>query len=80
MTSLQHIIAVNESHLRRVLFDYVCCHQEDRKRLGLGNSGGQDLFRKRGRVTSHDRLGGLHHRYDRAASAQGAKGRAINLW
>jgi transposase len=32
-----------------------------------GNSGGEDLSANAGRVISHDRLGGLHHRYDRAA-------------
>jgi transposase InsO family protein len=33
---LDHIIAVNERHLRRLLFDYVRYHHEDRTHLGLG--------------------------------------------
>ena len=46
---LDHIIAVNERHLRRLLFDYVRYHHGDRTHLGLGKgtSGGEDLFRKR---------------------------------
>jgi len=49
--------------------EYVSYHHEDRTHLGLGK--GTPGYRTRcvasGRVLSHDRLGGLHHRYDRAA-------------
>ena len=66
---LDHVIALNERHLKRLLSEYVSYHHEDRTHLGLGK--GTPGYRTRcvtsGRVVSHDRLGGLHHRYDRAA-------------
>src|SRR5215472_16936225 len=66
---LDHVIAVNERHLKRLLFDYVRYHHEDRTHLGLGKvtPAGRICSANPGRVTSDDRLGGLHHRYDRAA-------------
>ena len=66
---LDHIIAVNERHLRRLLSEYIRYYQEDRTHLGLG----KDTPNRRprsvpsARVISHERLGGLHHRYDRVA-------------
>jgi putative transposase len=66
---LDHIIALNERHLKRLLSEYVRYYQEDRNHLGLGK--GTPIGRIRsvasGRVLSQERLGGLHHRYDRAA-------------
>jgi transposase InsO family protein len=66
---LDQIIAINERHLKRVLCEYVSYHQEDRTHLGLGKGTPNDRSRAKasGRVLSHKRLGGLHHRYDRAA-------------
>ena len=66
---LDHIIAVNERHLKRLLSEYVRYYHEDRTHLGLGKA--TPNFRipsiASGRVLSHERLGGLHHRYDRVA-------------
>jgi putative transposase len=66
---LDHVIAVNERHLKRLLSEYVRYYHEDRTHLGLRK--GTPDYRIRsttaGRVLSQDRLGGLHHRYDRAA-------------
>jgi putative transposase len=66
---LDHIIAVNERHLRRLLSDYVRYYHEDRTHLGLGKQApaGRVPSRHRGAVIARTRLGGLHHRYDRAA-------------
>jgi hypothetical protein len=66
---LDHVIPVNERHLKRLLFDYVRYHHEDRTHLGLGKGtpAGRICSANAGGVISHDRLGGLHHRYDRAA-------------
>ena len=66
---LDHIIAVNERHLKRLLSDYVRYYHEDRTHLGLGKQTSGDRVRPndRGTVISRPRLGGLHHRYDRAA-------------
>ena len=66
---LDHVIALNERHLKRLLSEYVSYHHEDRTHLGLGK--GSPGCRTRcvtsGRVLSYDRLSGLHLRYDRAA-------------
>ena len=66
---LDHIIAVNERHLKRVLSEYVRYYHEDRTHLGLGKGtpDGRTRTIASGRVLSHERLGGLHHRYDQAA-------------
>jgi len=68
---LDHIIVVNERHLKRLLSDYVRYYHADRTHLGLGK--GTPDYRIRsiasGRVLSQERLGGLHHRYDRAAGS-----------
>ena len=66
---LDHVIALNERHLKRLLSEYVSYYHEDRTHLGLGK--GTPRHRPHGathgRVLSYDRLGGLQHRYDRAA-------------
>src|ERR1700676_2591642 len=66
---LDRIIAMNEHHLKRLLSEYVRYYHEARTHLSLGK--GTPARRTRsvapGRVLSHERLGGLHHRYDRAA-------------
>jgi putative transposase len=66
---LDHVIALNERHLKRLLSEYVSYHHEDRTHLGLGKGtpGCRTRCVASGRVLSHDRLGGLHHRYDRVA-------------
>jgi len=66
---LDHIIVANEPHLKRLLSEYVDYYHEDRTHLGLGKGTprGRTHSTGSGRVISHDRLGGLHHRYDRAA-------------
>src|SRR5271163_3020368 len=68
---LDHIIAVNEGHLKRLLTEYVRYYHEDRTHLGLNKD--TPLWRSvttgraSCRIVSRPRLGGLHHRYDRAA-------------
>jgi hypothetical protein len=66
---LDHIIAVDEHHLKRLLSEYVSYYHEDRTHLGLskGTPHGRTRSSASGRLISHDRLGGLHHRYNRAA-------------
>jgi len=66
---LDHVIAVNERHLKRLLSEYVRYYHEDRTHLGLRKDTPDYRIRSTasGRVLSQDRLGGLHHRYDRAA-------------
>jgi putative transposase len=66
---LDHMIAINEQHLKRRLSDYVRYYHEDRTHLGLvkGTPAGRKRSTDSGAVHCHERLGGLHHRYDRAA-------------
>jgi len=66
---LDHVIAVNERHLKRLLSEYVHYYHEDRTHLGLGKGTPDGRIRSvaSGGVVSRDRLGGLHHRYDQAA-------------
>ena len=66
---LDHIIAVDERHLKRRLSEYIQYYHEDRTHLGLGKGtpDGRTRTVAAGQVLSHPRLGGLHHRYDRAA-------------
>jgi putative transposase len=66
---LDHIIALNERHLKRLLADYVGYYHDDRTHLGLGKESPAGRIRTAalGRVLAQERLGGLHHRYDRAA-------------
>jgi putative transposase len=66
---LDHIIAANERHLKRLLSEYTRYYHEDRTHLGLRKEtpAGRVRCATKGRVVSQERLGGLHHRYDRAA-------------
>jgi transposase InsO family protein len=66
---LDHVIAVNERHLKRLLADYIRHYHDDRTHLGLGKQtpGGRVRSAGQGRVVPRPRLGGLHHRYERAA-------------
>jgi len=66
---LDHIIALNERHLRRLVSEYVRYYHDDRTHLGLrkGTPDRRIPTEASGRILSHERLGGLHHRYDQAA-------------
>jgi transposase InsO family protein len=65
---LDHIIPLNEKHLRRLVRDYVAYYQEDRihDALDKDTPHGQAIEMKpspEATVISSARLGGLHHRY-----------------
>ena len=66
---LDHVIPLDERHLKRLLSSYVRYYHEDRTHLGLGKDtpSGRSRSGGHGRVMTQSRLGGLHHRYDRAA-------------
>jgi putative transposase len=66
---LDHVIALNDLHLKRLLVDYVRFYHDDRTHLGLGKEtpGGRLRSVSNGHVIGGARLGGLPHRYDRAA-------------
>jgi putative transposase len=66
---LDHVIPVNERHLKRLPLEYVRYYHEDRTHLGLNKDTPANRIPSKGSgpVLSSPRLGGLHHRYDRAA-------------
>ena len=68
---LDHVIAINERHMRRLLSAYVRYYHEDRTHLGLGRDtpAGRvaTSLPARSNIISSPRLGGLHHRYTIAA-------------
>jgi hypothetical protein len=68
---LDHVIVVNESHLRRVLRSYLSNYHHRRTHLGLD----KDTQETRGvdevgagRIVARPEVGGLHHRYERQAA------------
>jgi transposase InsO family protein len=66
---LDHVIVLNERHLKHLLTEYVRYYHEDRTDLGLGKEtpGGRIRSAPCGRVIAKARLGGSHHRYGRVA-------------
>ncbi len=65
---LDHVIAINERQLRRVVQSYVDYYHEDRTHLGLEKDTPQERSiapPEMGEVVAIPRLGGLHHRYSR---------------
>jgi len=66
---LDQVIPLNEQHLKRLLSDYLSYYHYDRTHLGLDKQtpGSRAQTVRSGQVISRRRVGGLHHRYDRAA-------------
>ena len=69
---LDHVIVLNRQHLQRLMNEYVPYYLEDRTHLALekGTPAGREAREDHGggnKVISMPRLGGLHHRYNRAA-------------
>jgi putative transposase len=71
---LDHIIPLNERHLRRLLREYACYHNEDRIHDALSKDApnGRPMEHRpspAASTLSHPRLGGLHHRYSWSVAA-----------
>ena len=69
---LDHVIVLNERHLRRLLNEYVRYYHEDRTHLGLEKDTPGGRVAASAPVSVHQvislpRLGSLHHRYEVAA-------------
>ena len=69
---LDHVIVLNERHLKRLMSSYVLYYHEDRTHLGLAKdtpAGRATKIRSAGgsKIQSFPKLGGLHHRYAVAA-------------
>ncbi len=67
---LNHVIVLNERHLRRILRSYFVYYHESRTHLSLNRN--SPIARKddppeNGKVLAIPQVGGLHHRYCRAA-------------
>ena len=67
---LDHVIVLNESHLRRILAEYLRYYHESRAHLALARN--SPIPRQveppgSGSIVAESFLGGLHHRYRRAA-------------
>ncbi len=67
---LDHLLIVNEAHLRQVLTGYVAHYNQARPHRGLGQQTSIPCARRdpRGPVRRRDVLGGLIHEYDREAA------------
>ena len=65
---LNHVIAINDRQLRRVIRSYVDYYHADRTHLGLEKDTPKERpieTREMGEVVAIPRVGGLHHRYSR---------------
>jgi transposase InsO family protein len=65
---IDHVIALDERHLRRLIREYVAYHHEDRIHDALAKDTPNHRRVERrpsndAEVVSNERLGGLHHRY-----------------
>ncbi len=65
---LNHLVVLNEDHLKRTLSEYFKYYHKDRTHLGLDKNSplGRPVQEKPeiGKVIALPRVGGLHHRYD----------------
>ncbi|MDA1091484.1 MAG: integrase core domain-containing protein, partial [Proteobacteria bacterium] len=68
---LDHMIILNERHLRRILGSYLDYYHGSRTHLSLGKDtpdGRPAQPASSGKVVSLPKVGGLHHRYERLAA------------
>ena len=67
---MDHVIVLNEGHLRRTLTEYFSYYHEARTHLSLDRNSPDPRSvqpPEKGKVVAKVYLGGLHHRYTRAA-------------
>jgi len=66
---LNHVIVVNETHLRRLLRAYLAYYHRSRTHLALRKDAPDRRACSRvGHIVATPEVGGLHHRYDRQAA------------
>jgi transposase InsO family protein len=67
---LDHVIILNERHLRRILRAYLAYYHHSRTHLALGKDAPEPRppSSGMGRIAVTPEVGGLHHRYDRLAA------------
>jgi putative transposase len=68
---LDHVVVLNETHLRRLLRDYLTYYHRCRTHLSLEKDAPEPRAVERvdqGRIVETPMVGGLHHRYTRQAA------------
>ena len=68
---LNHVIVLNERHLRRILVSYLDYCQRSRTHLSLGKDTPEGRSVQpdgSGRIVAFPQVGGLHHRYERLSA------------
>ena len=70
---VNHLVVLNEDHLKHKLWEYIKYYHEDRTHIGLDKDSpiGRPVQEKpeTGKVIALPRVGGLHHRYEWRKSA-----------
>jgi len=66
---LDHVVVLNEAHLRKLLREYVAYHHDDRSHCGLEKQTPMRRVAQHkpsvgAKVIALPRVGGLHHRYE----------------
>jgi transposase InsO family protein len=68
---LNHVIVLNERHLRRILVSYLDYYHRSRTHLSLGKDTPEGRSAQpggTGKIVAFPQVGGLHHRYERLAA------------
>jgi hypothetical protein len=67
---LDHVIVVNQRHLRQLLRAYIIYYHRSRTHLALNKDApdGRPVCPPSGRIVVSPEVGGLHHRYERRAT------------
>jgi putative transposase len=68
---LDHVVVLNETHLRRLLSQYLIYYHRARTHLSLDKDAPEPRLVERleqGRIVETPMVGGLHHRYTRQAA------------
>jgi putative transposase len=66
---LDHVVVLNERHLRRLLKKYLTYYHGSRTHLGLGKDAPEPrAVMSQGKILAIPQVGGLHHRYERRAA------------
>jgi transposase InsO family protein len=68
---LDHVVVLNERHLRRILTSYFAYYHRSRTHLSLGKDAPEPRAVQppsMGQIVELPEVGGLHHRYERRAA------------
>ncbi len=66
---LDHVVVLNERHLRRLLKKYLAYYHSSRTHLALRKDAPEPrAVMKQGAIVAILQVGGLHHRYERRAA------------